>query len=92
VDWNQHRKFCKEVMPFILKHGSQKIFIDFTEMVPDFTVLQIDDLPRLLRKDCGVGPEFRIAGLYDESSPYSREFTFFKNAAYLESIQCPVFH
>jgi hypothetical protein len=65
--------------------------MDFTEMVPDFTVLQIDDLPRLMRKECGVGPEFRIAGLYDESSRYSKEFTFFKNAAYLESINVRYF-
>ena len=91
VDWNQHIKFCKEISPFILKHGSQKFFIDFTEMVPDFTVLQIDDLPKLMRKQCAVGPQFRIAGLYDESSPYIKEFTFFKNAAYIESINVRYF-
>jgi len=91
MDWNLHRTFCKEVFPLVLRHGSQKIFIDFTEMVPDFTVLQIDDMPRLLRKDCEARPEFRIAGLYDESSPHTDEFVFFQNAAYIESINVQYF-
>jgi hypothetical protein len=90
MDWDQHKKFCEEVFPFAIRHGSHKVFIDFRDMVPKFTVLQIDDLPKLL-KEVGVGPEFRIAGLYDESSPHSSEFTFFKNASFLESIKVQYF-
>jgi len=90
MDWDQHKKFCEEVFPFAIKHGSHKVFIDFRDMVPNFTVLQIDDLPKLL-KEVGVGPEFKIAGLYDESSSHSNEFEFFKNASFLESIKVQYF-
>ncbi len=55
-------------------------------MVPNFTVLQIDDLPKLL-KDMGLGPEYRIAAIYDPSSPHSSEFTFFRNVASILSLQ-----
>jgi hypothetical protein len=90
MDWEEHKRFCEEVFPFAIKLGSHKVFIDFREMVPDFTILQIDDLPKLL-KEVGVGPEFRIAGVYDKSSPHSSEFSFFRNTSYLESVKVRYF-
>jgi len=90
MDWEQHKKFAEEVFPFAIKNGSHKVFIDFRDMVPDFDILQIDDLPRLL-KEIGVGPGFKIAGVYDETSPHSSEFKFFKNTSYIESIEVHYF-
>ncbi len=90
MDWEQHRKFAEDVFPFAIRRGSHKVFIDFREMVPDFSTLEIDDLPKLL-KEIGVGPEFRIAGLYDESSPHSGEFKFFRNTSYIKSIEVRYF-
>ncbi len=91
MDWEQHKKFALEVFPFAIKNGSHKMFIDFREMVPEFSLLQIDDLPNLLN-EIGVGPEFKIAAVYDESSSHSGEFKFFKNTSYLASIQVQYFH
>jgi len=86
MDWDQHKKFAEEIYPFALKHGSHKVLIDFLEVVPEFTILQIDDLPRLL-KELGVVPDFRIAALHDPSSPKSGEFKFFRDVATLMSIK-----
>jgi hypothetical protein len=60
-------------------------------MVPDFNILQIDDLPKFMKEECGVRPEDRIAAVYDESSPHSSEFPFFKNVAFLTSINVKYF-
>jgi hypothetical protein len=90
MNWENHRKFAEELYPFAQKHGSQKILIDFREMAPDFTVLQIDDLPKTL-KDFGVGPDLRIAAIHDQSSPKSNEFTFFKNVATITSFHVEQF-
>ena len=85
MDWEQHKRFAEELYPFAHKHGSHKIFIDFLEMTPRFTILQVDDLPGLL-KELGVGPEDRIAALHNPASPHHSENVFFKNAATIKSI------
>ncbi|MBN2019057.1 MAG: STAS/SEC14 domain-containing protein [Sedimentisphaerales bacterium] len=90
MDWEQHKAFAMEIYPFARKHKTNKILIDFREMVPSFTILQIDDLPRLL-KEAGVGSDFRIAALHDPSAPHHSENVFFKNAAAIASIQVRYF-
>ncbi|MGA2322775.1 MAG: hypothetical protein ABSG22_02900 [Sedimentisphaerales bacterium] len=90
MDWEEHRKFAEEIYPLAHKKGSNRILIDFREMVPDFTVLQIDDLPKLL-KELGVGPDLRIAAIHDPSSPKTGEFTFFRNVATIMSLQVEQF-
>jgi hypothetical protein len=90
MDWEEHRKFAEELYPLARKKGSNRILIDFREMIPDFTVLQIDDLPKLL-KEIGVGPDLRIAAIHDPSSPKTGEFTFFKNVATITSLQVQQF-
>ena len=64
--WEQHKKFAEELYPFAHKHGSHRILIDFLEMTPKFTILQVDDLPGLL-KGLGVGHRDRIAALHNPS-------------------------
>jgi hypothetical protein len=85
MDWEQHSKFAKEVFPFAKKHGSHKVLIDFLEVTPAFTILQIDDLPGFLSK-LGVGPDLKIAAVHDPNSPKSSEFKFFKDVAALMSL------
>lgn len=86
MDWEEHRKFAEELYPLVRKKGYHRILIDFREMIPDFTVLQIDDLPKML-KELGVGPDLRIAAIHDPSSPKANEFTFFRNVATIMSLQ-----
>lgn len=86
MDWEGHKKFAGEVFPFAQKHNCRKVLIDFRDMKSNLTILQVDDMPKML-KDLGVGPEWKLAGLHDPKSPKSSEFDFFKNSAFLSSIQ-----
>jgi hypothetical protein len=90
MDWDEHKRFAEELYPFAKEHGVLKILIDFRQMQPKFTVLQIDDLPDMLR-NVGVGPEFKIASVYDPASPHSHEFKFFNNVATLLHIRVQQF-
>jgi hypothetical protein len=90
MDWEEHRKFAEELFPLARKKGVHRILIDFREMVPDFTVLQIDDLPKMLT-DLGVGSDLRIAAIHDPSSPKANEHTFFRNVATIMSLQVEQF-
>jgi hypothetical protein len=90
IDWEEHKKFAQEMFSLARKHSTQNIFIDFLEMVPALSVLQIDDLPKVL-KEAGAGSKYKIAALHDMSSPHSSDFTFFKNAASLMSLQVQIF-
>lgn len=85
MSWEEHKKFAEELYPFAHEHGSHKILIDFLEMTPKFTILQVDDLPVLLKK-LGVGPEDKIAALHDPTAPHQKENLFFKNVANIKSI------
>ena len=86
MDWEEHKKFAEELYPLVRKKGYHRILIDFREMIPDFTVLQIDDLPQMLT-ELGVGPDLRIAAIHDPSSPKANEFAFFRNVATIMSLQ-----
>jgi hypothetical protein len=90
MDWDQHKQFAEEAFSLARKNGSHKLLIDFLEMEPNFTILQIDDLPKLL-KEIGIGPEFKIAAIHDFSSPKSSEHIFFRNAATIMSLQVKQF-
>ena len=90
MTWDEHKKFAEELFPSARKQGIYKILIDFRDMTPDFTILQIDDLPQLLI-DLGVGPEFKIAAVHDVSSPKKSEFDFFRNVAVLMHLRVQQF-
>ncbi len=90
MNWEEHRKFAEELYPLVRKKGYHRILIDFREMVPDFTVLQIDDLPQTLT-ELDVGPDLRIAAIHDPSSPKANEFVFFRNVATIMSLQVEQF-
>src|SRR4030042_5962861 len=90
MDWDEHKRCAEELYPSAKKHGFHKILIDFRQMQPKFTILQIDDLPNML-SEIGVGPEFKIAAVSDPTSPYAHEFKFFSNVATLLHIRVKQF-
>jgi hypothetical protein len=90
MNWDQHKKWCQEAVLLARGHNSHKFLNDLRDMVPNFTVLEIDNLPRILR-EAGAEPGDKIAALYDTSSPHSSEFTFFKNTSFLEQIKVQYF-
>jgi hypothetical protein len=86
----EHRKFTAEAIECARRHSTHKIFIDFMKMVPDLTVLQIDQMPEIL-KQAGVKPEYKMAVLFDFSSPLKNNFVFFGNVAALSSLKVKPF-
>jgi hypothetical protein len=90
MNWDEHKRFAEELYPLAKAHGVHKILIDFREVVTNFTILQIDDLPKMLM-EIGVGPDLKIASVYDLSSPKGHEFKFFNNVATLLSLSVKQF-
>jgi hypothetical protein len=90
MDWDEHKRFAEELYPLAKELGVHKILIDFRQMQPKFSILQIDDLPNMLR-EMGVGPGLKIASIYDPASPHAHEFKFFNNVATLLSIRVKQF-
>ncbi len=90
MDWDQHRKWCEEAFSVARKHNSHKMLNDLWDMVPNFTILQIDDLPKVLA-EAGAVPGHRIAAIYDPTSPHSSEFKFFRDVSVLMSIKVKYF-
>jgi hypothetical protein len=90
MDWEEHKKFAEELFPAARKKGYKRILIDFSEMVSDMTLLQVDDMPKMLT-ELGVDSDLRIAAIHDMSSPKANEFTFFKNVATIMSLQVEQF-
>jgi hypothetical protein len=82
MDWDEKKRFSEELYPSAKEHGMHKILIDFRQVQPKLTILQIDDLPNMLR-EIGVGPEFKIAAVFDPAAPSAHEFRFFNNLATL---------
>jgi hypothetical protein len=81
----EHRKFTEEVISCARNHNTFKIFIDFTKMAPDLSVLEVDKLPEIL-KQAGASPKYKMAVLFDFSSPLKNNFEFFGNVAALKSL------
>jgi hypothetical protein len=90
MTWEKHIKFAEEMVSFARSHNSKKILINFLELVPILTVLEVDNLPKVL-KDAGLGPEYKLAAVHDKTSPHFDDFKFFKNTASLNSIQVEIF-
>jgi hypothetical protein len=90
MNWENHLQFAKEMVSFAKSHNSQKILINFLELVPVLSVLEIDNLPKVLI-DAGLGPGYKLAAVHDKTSPRFDDFKFFKNAASLNSIQVDIF-
>jgi hypothetical protein len=90
LNWESHKKFAEEMVSFARSHNSHKILIDFLELVPILTTLEVDDLPKVLI-DAGLGPEDILAAVHDATSPRFRDFEFFKNVANIKSIRVQIF-
>ena len=90
MDWEGHRKFAEEALKLARAKNSHNFFFDFLDMEPDFTILQVDDLPRFL-KEIGFGPEYKIAAIHNMSSPKSSEHEFFRDAETIRSLKVKIF-
>lgn len=90
ADWDQNKKMCEEAFSLAQKHGSYRFIIDHRKLEHGLTILQIDDTPGML-KQIGVTSRDKMAMLFDPASPISGAVKFFRDAAFLASLQLMIF-
>ena len=90
ITWDENKLMAQEVLAAAKYHTTKKVFVDHRLSKPDLSILEIDELPSLL-KQIGVGPEYKVAILFDPASPQSDNFTFFQNVSTISSLQFRVF-
>ncbi|MBN2019056.1 MAG: STAS/SEC14 domain-containing protein [Sedimentisphaerales bacterium] len=84
------KQLSQEALRVGRKHGVFRFLADYRDSELDLSILEIDDLPAIL-KDIGIGSEDKIAVLFNPESPKKSLFLFFQNVAFLRSLQFRVF-
>jgi hypothetical protein len=90
ITWDDNKIMTQEAFATAKHHGTKKVLVDHRLLQANLTVLQIDNLPGLFR-EIGIGPEYKVAILFDPASPRSSNFTFFENISIISSLQFRVF-
>lgn len=90
ITWDDNKIMVEAAFAAAKHHGTQKVLVDHRLLQTNLTILQIDDLPKLF-KEIGIGPEYKVAILFDPTSPRSGNFTFFQNVSIISSLQFRVF-
>jgi len=90
ITWDDNKIMTQEAFAAAKRHGTKKVLVDHRLLQTNLTVLQIDDLPKLF-KEIGIGPEYKVAILFDPASPRSSNFVFFQNVSIISSLQFRVF-
>ena len=90
ITWDDNKIMVQEAFAAAKHHGTKKVLVDHRLLQAKLTILQIDDLPKLF-KEIGIGPEYKVAILFDPASPYSGNFAFFQNVSIISSLQFRVF-
>ena len=83
--WEQSKKLSESAVTLARKKGSTRFLVDNSKMSKTLSVLQVNMLPKLL-KDAGLTSDDKIALLFDASSPLTDTHTFFRNTAFIESL------
>lgn len=90
ITWDDNKIMAQEAFAAAKHHGTKKVLVDHRLLQANLTILQIDDLPKLF-KEIGIGPEYKVAILFDPASPRSGNFAFFENVSIISSLQFRVF-
>jgi hypothetical protein len=90
ADWDQNRKMSEEAFSLAQKHGSHRFIVDQQKLEHGLTILQIDDIPAML-KQIGITSRDKVAMVFDPASPISDAVKFFKDAAFIASLQLQIF-
>ena len=90
ITWDDTRLMTQEAFAAAIYHNTKKVLVDHRLLQTNLTVLQVDNLPKLF-KEIGIGPEYRVAILFDPASPRSGNFTFFQHVSIISSLQFRVF-
>jgi hypothetical protein len=90
ADWDQNKKLSEKALALGHKHGSHRFLVDHRKLEHGLSVLQVDDLPKML-KQIGVTSQDKVAIVFDPASPISNTFKFFRDASFLASLQLQIF-
>jgi hypothetical protein len=88
--WDDIKLMTQETFAAAKHHNTKKALVDHRLLQTNLTILQIDDLPKLFR-ETGIGPEYKVAILFEPTAPRSGNFTFFENVSIISSLQFRVF-
>ncbi|MGA2171638.1 MAG: hypothetical protein ABSG82_01315 [Sedimentisphaerales bacterium] len=88
--FDHNKKMSEEALALAHKNGSNRFLVDHRDLEHGLSTLQVDDMPRML-KQIGVTPEDRIAIVFNPTSPISNAFQFFRNSAFIQSLQVRIF-
>ncbi len=86
VTWDENKKMDEELFSFARSNGAHRFLLEHSKIEHNLSLLQIDDLPKLL-KEFGLGAEDKLAVLVNPSSPYSKELKFFEDVSRLALLQ-----
>jgi hypothetical protein len=90
ITWDDTKLMTQEAFAAAKQQGTKNVIVDHRQLQANLTVLQIDNLPKLF-KETGIGPEYKVAILFDPASPRSSNFEFFQNVSIISSLQFRVF-
>ena len=86
VTWEESKKMNEEVFSFARSKGAHRCLLEHPQIEHNLSLLQIDDLPKLL-KELGLGTEDKLAVLVNASSSCGKACRFFENVSRLASLQ-----
>jgi hypothetical protein len=90
--WEGNRKMSEEALLLGRKNKTNRFLLDHQNLEPGLSVLQVDDLPAML-KEVGVTGKDKMAILFDPltQAKMRDSFSFFRNSAILKSLQVRLF-
>ena len=90
ITWDDTKLMTQEAFAAAKHHGTKKVLVDHRQLQTNLTILQIDDLPKLF-KEIVIGPEYKVAILFDPASPKRSNFTFFQDVLTISFLNFRVF-
>lgn len=71
------KQMSSQTISSAAEHGTNKYLVDFREMVPEVSTMNINDLPKILR-EFGTTPGSCMAMVFSPSSEKKEDFFFFE--------------
>lgn len=79
-------QYNREMITTGRKHGSHKLLTDLRDTTGEFTILEIDDMPKVMA-ELGITPEDKNAVIYNPANVEQRGISFFKDLAKINSLR-----
>jgi hypothetical protein len=88
--WDDSRKLSEEAIECGRRNGSSRFLLDNRNLERTLATLQVDMLPSML-KQAGMTAEDKMSLVYESSSLLKDTHKFFRDVAYLASLQVRLF-